>query len=195
MDTLLNDRSVTLVDDEPSSLDVLVRAARTFQFDCQWASSAEKAVELLERRLTPLVVTDLRMPGEGGLWLVREIRRRWPEVALIVVTAGVEDECLARCLEEGVQHYFLKPIRLDEFHHALHTTWQARLLSQERQRYQKLLERVVTRQTQQLKSTFLSAIDSLVRTLEARDPYTSGHSLRVRSYAMRLVWTAKPKRR
>src|SRR5207302_607988 len=41
--------------------------------------------------------------------------------------------------------------------------------------------------TRQLRSTFLSAIDSLVRTLEARDPYTSGHSLRVREYAMRMA--------
>jgi putative two-component system response regulator len=181
-----NQRLVTLVDDEPVALDVLVRAARAFHFDCQTAASAEQAITVLESRPTPLVVTDLRMPGQGGLWLVREIRRRWPEIAVLVVTAGVEDEALAHCLKAGVKHYFLKPVRIDEFHHALHATWEDRLLHQERQRYQRMLERVVSRQTQQLKSTFFSAIDSLVRTLEARDPYTSGHSLRVRAYAMRL---------
>ena len=186
MDTLLNERAVTLIDDEPASLDVLVRAARGFDFDCQSATCAEVGLELLRQRPTPVLVTDLRMPGRGGLWLVEEARRRWPDMSVVVVTAGVEDEGLAQCLDGGVQYYFLKPIRLDEFRHALNAAWQAHALFHERQRYQRLLERIVTRQTQQLKSTFLSAVDSLVRILEARDAYTSGHSLRVRTYAMRL---------
>jgi putative nucleotidyltransferase with HDIG domain len=60
-------------------------------------------------------------------------------------------------------------------------------LHRERQSYQQLLERTVSRQTQKLKQTFLSAIDSLVRTLEARDAYTSGHSMRVRALALKLA--------
>ena len=64
--------SVTVVDDEPVAQDVLIRAARSWQYRCQGASSAEQALELLEKNLTPIVVTDLRMPGRGGVWLVRE---------------------------------------------------------------------------------------------------------------------------
>src|SRR6202790_4317940 len=79
---------VTVVDDEPMAQDVLVRAARSWRFDCQSASTAEQALELLERQLTPIVVTDLRMPGRGGLWLVQEGRRRWPHAGIIVLTAG-----------------------------------------------------------------------------------------------------------
>ncbi len=180
-------RAVTLVDDEPAALDVLTRAARAFHFECQGAHTAEQAVTLLDRQPTPLVVTDLRMPGRGGLWLVQELRRRWPELALIVVTAGVEDGPLDGCLQAGVQHYLLKPVRLDEFQHALQAAWHTQLLHRERHRYQSLLERTVSRQTQKVKQTFLSAIDSLVRTLEARDAYTSGHSLRVRTYALRAA--------
>jgi len=127
------------------------------------------------------------MPGRGGVWLVHELQRRWPEVAVIVVTAGFEDEPVEGFLRTGVQHYLLKPVRLDEFQHALQASWQAQALLGERQRYQQLLERTVSRQTQKLKQTFLSAIDSLVNTLEARDAYTYNHSKRVRSYALRLA--------
>src|SRR5947207_392200 len=84
--------TVTVVDDEPVVQDVLVRAARSWNYDCQAAASAEQALELLERRLTPIVVTDLRMPGQGGVWLVREVRRRWPEVSIIVLTAGQDQD-------------------------------------------------------------------------------------------------------
>jgi response regulator RpfG family c-di-GMP phosphodiesterase len=180
-------RAVTVVDDEPAALDVLVRAARSFQFECQAAPTAEHAVALLEKRPTPLVVTDLRMPGRGGLWLVHEVQRRWPEIGVIVVTAGSDEEPLDRFVNSGVHHYLLKPVRLDEYQHALQSSWQAQVVLRERQRYQQLLERTVSRQTQKLKQTFLSAIESLVRTLEARDTFTVGHSMRVRSYVVRLA--------
>ncbi len=175
--------SVTLVDDEPAILDVLSRAARSFAFECQSASSAEAAVVLLEKHLTPVVVTDLRMPGRGGLWLVQEIQRRWPEIAVIVITAGVEDEALSQCMEAGVSQYFLKPIHFDEFHHALETTWQDQLRRSVVRKQKHYLEKAVAEQKRKVRSTFYSAITSLVRTLEARDLHTKGHSMRVRSYA------------
>src|SRR5262249_47495347 len=114
--------AVTVVDDEPAALDVLVRAARSWQFECQAATTAEPALLLLEQRLTPVVVTDLRMPGRGGVWLVREIQRRWPEVSIIVITAGQDPDAVSECLSAGAHHYFLKPIKLDEFRHALEVT-------------------------------------------------------------------------
>src|SRR5437868_1118889 len=98
--------TVTVVDDEPSARDVLVRAARSWDFGCQAAASAEEAIKLLEERPTPVVVTDLRMPGHGGVWLVREIFRRWPDASVIVVTAGHEADGLAQCMDAGAHHFF-----------------------------------------------------------------------------------------
>jgi putative two-component system response regulator len=179
-------RRVTLVDDEPHALDVLVRAARSWDFDCQAARSAEDALVLLERQPTPIVVTDLRMPGRGGVWLVHEIQRRWPDTSIIVVTAGEDEDGLGQCLHAGAHHYFLKPVNFDEFHHALKSTLRSYQLRREKERNHRRLERSLAQKTRKLKRTFFSAIDSLVRTLEARDPYTSGHSLRVRAYALGL---------
>jgi putative two-component system response regulator len=179
--------SVTVVDDEPIAQDVLVRAARSWHFQCQAAGSAEQALQLLEQRLTPIVVTDLRMPGRGGIWLVSEIRRRWPDVGIIVLTAGHDPEAAQQCLRAGAHHYFFKPIKLDEFRHVLETTWRAYHRQQEARRVQQVLESAVRRQTRRVRHTFLSAIDSLVRTMESRDGYTAGHSLRVRRYALRLA--------
>src|SRR5436190_8782762 len=166
--------TVTLVDDEPYALDVLESAARSWRFDCQSAQSAEQALELLEKSPTPLVVTDLRMPGRGGVWLVREIQKRWPEIAIIVLTAGHDTDAVAQCLDAGAHQYFLKPIKLDEFRHALEATLRAHVRQREHTRHQDKLERALARQSRKLRVTFFSAIDSLVRTLEARDPNTSG---------------------
>ncbi len=179
--------AVTIVDDEPAALDVLARAARLWNYSCQTATSAEQAVELLEQSPTPIVVTDMRMPGRGGLWLVGEIRRRWPDVGIIVLTAGHDQTDAQECLRAGAHHYFFKPIKLDEFHHVLETTWQSFHRQQETQRIHNALQRAVRRQTRRVRRTFLSAIASLVRTVEERDPYTAGHSRRVRAYALRFA--------
>ncbi len=63
--------AVTVVDDEPATRDILLRAARSFGYECQGAGTAEEALCLLASQPTPLVVTDLRMPGQGGVWLLR----------------------------------------------------------------------------------------------------------------------------
>jgi response regulator RpfG family c-di-GMP phosphodiesterase len=179
--------TVTVVDDEPVAQDVLVRAARSWNYECQAASSAEQALSLLEKRLTPIVVTDLRMPGRGGVWLIHEIRRRWPDVSVIVITAGHDPDSATECLRAGAHHYFFKPIRLDEFRHALETTWRTWQLEQENREYRTHLEEKVRQQTRRVRNTFLSAINSLVRTIEERDPYTAGHSMRVRRFSLLLA--------
>ena len=179
--------TVTVVDDEPAVLDVLVRAARSWNYGCQAAVNAEQALELLERSRTPLLVTDLKMPGRGGLWLVREVRRRWPETAILVVTAGHDTDAAVECLNAGAKRYFLKPINLDEFRHALDGTHQCYRLERAVEERRRWLEIQYARQTRKIRRGFLSAIDMMVRTLEARDPYTSGHSRRVRHYALRLA--------
>lgn len=178
--------TVTVVDDEPVVRDVLVRAARSWSYDCQAADCAEQALELLGQRPTPILVTDLRMPGQGGVWLVREARRRWPDIAIIVLTAGQDGHAARQCLEAGADQFFVKPVKLDEFHHALERTRLAREQRRIEARYRRRLERAVRKQTLRVRHTFLSAIDSLVRMIEERDPYTAGHSRRVRSYALRL---------
>ncbi|GIW80819.1 MAG: two-component system response regulator [Gemmatales bacterium] len=179
--------TLTVVDDEPLVLDMLVRAARSWRYECQAARSAEEAIKLLETRLTPIVVTDLNMPDKDGIWLVTEVHRRWPEIAVIVVTAGHDSDAAIKCLNAGANRYFLKPIKLDEFRHALESTLQTYRLQREHEFYRQNLERTVRRQTRQIRRNFMSSIDSLVRTLEARDPYTCGHSMRVRRYAIRLA--------
>jgi putative nucleotidyltransferase with HDIG domain len=187
LDTRPADITVTVVDDEPVAQDVLIRAASCWHYQCQAANNAEQALELLERNLTPIVVTDLRMPGRGGVWLVREIRRRWPQVGIIVLTAGADEAAAEECRLAGAHHYFFKPIKLDEFRHVLDTAARSYRLEQENQAYRLHLEQAVRRQTNRVRRTFLSAIDSLIRTMEERDPYTAGHSMRVRFYALRLA--------
>ncbi|MCE8034059.1 MAG: response regulator [Halomonas sp.] len=62
-----------------------------------------------EERLPSLVLLDLMLPGTDGLTLCREIRQRWPEVAIIMLTARVEEVDRLLGLELGADDYICKP--------------------------------------------------------------------------------------
>src|SRR5262249_38240420 len=132
--------SVTVVDDEPSMREVLVKTLHSWDYPCQAAADAEQALKLLEASPTPVVVTDLRMPGKGGIWLVREIQRRWPHIGVIVLTAGNDGDATRECLNAGAERYFLKPIDPHEFRQAVEATLQDFQRSLERERYRRHLE-------------------------------------------------------
>lgn len=72
------------------------------------AADGKEAVRLTGE-LQPLVVLmDLRMPGMGGLEAIKQIRVRWPEVAIVILTTYNEDELMLRGLRAGARGYLLK---------------------------------------------------------------------------------------
>lgn len=69
-----------------------------------WLTQQESA-----ERLPTLVLLDLMLPGTDGLTLCREIRQRWPAVAIIMLTARVEEVDRLLGLELGADDYICKP--------------------------------------------------------------------------------------
>ncbi len=177
----------TIVDDEPHVVAMLVRAARSWGYPCRSAGCVSEALALFQAHPTPILVTDLNMPEESGTHLVEEVHRRWPRTAIIVVTGLHEYEAAIKCLNAGASRYFLKPIQLEEFRHVLASALHTYELQRERDSHERRLELTVRRQTRKLRQNFLATINSLVRALEIRDPYTSGHSRRVRHYSLLLA--------
>jgi DNA-binding NarL/FixJ family response regulator len=72
------------------------------------APSAEAALPLIERRAPDLVVMDLAMPGMSGAEATREIIRRFPEVAVLVITVSAGEAEVLEALEAGAAGYLLK---------------------------------------------------------------------------------------
>src|SRR5438045_9557082 len=76
-----------VVDDEPRLRRVLLRLLEGEGFACAEAGSGVDAVQELEKGAVPLVICDLRMQAIDGGTLLREIVTRWPERAVIGLTA------------------------------------------------------------------------------------------------------------
>src|SRR5881296_3589264 len=157
-----------VVDDEPRLRRVLVRLLEGEGFTCAEAGSGTEALEKMHAEPVPLVISDLRMPQMDGVTLLREILARWPDTAVIVVTAVAEVESAVACLQLGALDYVAKPFHLDEV----------------RARVMQALDKRVQEQAHRIEELSLERLQALVHFLEEKDPYTRGHSVRVANYAL-----------
>lgn len=172
-----------VVDDEPHLRRVLMRLMQSDGFDCEEAGSGAEALSALARRSATLVLTDLNMPELDGIGLLREIRARYPDTAVVMITAVAEVSTAVSCLSAGAMDYLTKPFHIEEVRARVRQALERRQLILENRDYQDRLEERVAIQARRLEELFLASIQSLADALEVKDPYTHGHSLRVSKYS------------
>ena len=173
-----------VVDDEPRLRQVLVHLMRTDGFNCLEAGNGEEALAHLEHQQVTLVMSDLRMPKMDGLELLRRVRGRWPDTAVVMITAVADVEVAVSCLAIGAMDYLTKPFHLEEVRARVAQALEKRRLVVENRGYQESLQEKVAVQARRLEELFLASIQSLAEALEVKDPYTRGHSIRVSHYSM-----------
>ncbi len=100
---------VLLVDDSPVDRR-LIGGLMSKELDwlVEYASSGTEALQEMELALPDLVVTDLMMPEMDGLQLVSEVRRRYPQVPVILITAHGNESLAVEALDTGAASYVPK---------------------------------------------------------------------------------------
>src|ERR671923_1818089 len=178
-----------VVDDEPAVRGFLVRMLKTQGFQCYEAASGLEALRILDQiGEPPLIVSDMRMPEMDGISLLEEVRARYPDTSVIMLSGVSETNTAVDCLHRGAADFLLKPISMSELQARVGRVLEKRALVLQNRYYQANLERQGREQAQRIPELFLQGVQMLARALEAKDAYTSGHSIRVSQYA---VATAK----
>lgn len=188
----MNDQEITclVVDDEPQLRHALQRVLAGAGYRCLGAASGVEALEIMEREAdVPLVFSDIHMPGMDGLTLLKHVRQRWPDCAVVMATAISEVEVAVSCLKLGALDYIVKPFQIREVTARADQALDKRRLILENRRYQHHLAELVQQQAQRIEELFLQGVQALVEALEAKDAYTRGHSARVSAYAGTLART------
>src|SRR5688572_11062442 len=178
-----------VVDDEPRLRQVLVRLMETDGFICSEAANGIEALEAVQRNAFTLVLSDLRMPRMDGIELLRQLRARFPDVAVVMITAVADVEVAVSCLAIGAMDYLTKPFHLEEVRARVIQALDRRRLILENRVYQERLEERVAVQARRLEELFLASIQSFAEALEVKDPYTRGHSVRVSQYSSVIART------
>ncbi len=106
--------SVLLVEDEADVAEPLAAALRREGYRTDISVSAAEATEAVEAEAYDLVVLDLGLPDIDGLHVCREIRRLYPSIPVLVLTARADEVDVVVGLDAGADDYLTKPFRLAE---------------------------------------------------------------------------------
>lgn len=107
-------KRILIADDEPLFLRTTAALLRKQGFACVCASNGKAALEALSSEHFDLVLSDLNMPGNFKLELLKEGRSQWPDLPLIVITGAPSLPTAIEGVRLGITDYLLKPVKLDD---------------------------------------------------------------------------------
>lgn len=185
--------NILIVDDEPNIRTILSRHLTRKGYPCTTAEGSQHALDVLGKTPHALVITDIRMPGRDGVWLLQALKANWPDTAVVMITALDDSQIAINSLKEGAYDYLIKPLHLEEVTLATQGALEKRRLLIENRHYQEALESKVVERTAklvdaltELERNYESTLEALVTALDAREHETGNHSKRVAQYTMLL---------
>jgi putative two-component system response regulator len=177
-----------IVDDDPQVRQVLARVIATHGLSPMEASSGAEALSVLKQvGEVPICISDIYMPEMDGVTFLREALQRYPDMAIIMLTGMAEVNTAVECLKLGALDYISKPVMIEEVRARLHKALEKRRLTLENRFYQQSLELRVRDLDRKNRASLINGVQMLVQALEAKDAYTSGHSVRVSRYATKTA--------
>lgn len=113
--------TILIVDDDSSIVMALSRMLRADGYDVVSAYDAESGWSVYKTAKPDLVLTDLRMPGTGGLHLISMIREEDPKTTVIVITGHGSVETAIEAMRLGADDFIVKPFSTDELRRRIET--------------------------------------------------------------------------
>ena len=110
---------ILIIDDEQASCRTLKLHFGRLGLDVETAQSASEGLEILNSNPVDVVVSDIRMPERDGLSLLEEIRERYPDVPVIMITAFHDMDSTIAAMHKGAVDYIPKPINIEELEDAV----------------------------------------------------------------------------
>ena len=181
-----HEQKILIVDDEPMIRRLLRQKLSKQGYHCEEASSSEEALVKMKTYTADLMLLDMKMPGKSGMDLLPELQSKYPDLAVIMITAVNETNLAIQSMRLGAEDYIAKPFNLDEVALNIEKTLEKKKLEQKIKEFQEQLKQRVEQQTIEIRTLFLGSIEALVFALEAKDKYTAGHSRRVTEIALAI---------
>ena len=107
-------RTVLVVDDDPTTHEIVEAALAEAGYRVIGANDAEAALALLEHETIELALLDYQLPAMDGLELLEQCRQRFPQLPCIMITAFGTPEAVLGAMRERVDDFLLKPFTLSE---------------------------------------------------------------------------------
>ena len=109
-------RQILIVDDDTAIRTSLAEAVSEWAAEVRVAADATEALARVAERAPDLVLTDVRMPGDSGVDLLKLLRERTPDTDVVLMTAYEDMTTIVTAMREGAVDFIVKPIALDALH-------------------------------------------------------------------------------
>ncbi len=161
-------RTILAVDDSPTIRRLVTKALEEAGFQVMTAENGKQAFARIRERRPDLIISDINMPEMDGIEFCKKIHadHKLASIPFVIMSANSDRAIMRRLLSWGASGYLVKPFNLDQI-----VITVERLLSDHFLILLKEKERLDAEQ-----KIMLAGITSLIAALEARDPYTKGHS-------------------
>jgi CheY-like chemotaxis protein len=101
--------AILIVDDNLPVLDLLDKVLALERYEVLQASDGRQALEVLSGQPVDMVITDIDMPGMGGIELLREIRDRYPSLTVLAMSGNFDPH---QAIQAGFDAFLCKPFKI-----------------------------------------------------------------------------------
>jgi len=178
---------VLIIDDEMYIQEVLKATLEEAGYDCVCVGTAEDALTALASQHFDIAFTDIRMPGKSGTELLADIHNVYPDVVVVMVTAIDSAATAIDTIRAGAYDYIVKPFNLDHIMISANRALDKRRLERAARDYQKYLEQTAEDRAAETRRLFYSMTQVLVRLLDLKVPFNSGHAVRTAELSRHLA--------
>ncbi len=119
---------ILLIDDDKTALNGLVKILAHDGYPVSGVLSGYEALNLLSRKNVDIIVTDMKLPGMGGLSLIHELRKKEEPAAIVIITAYSSVKTAVEAIKCGADDYLTKPVNIEELELVLEKLWERQQL-------------------------------------------------------------------
>lgn len=185
---------ILIVDDEQMICSVLARRLTKEGYSCVTAKNGREALSLFYKDAFSLMISDIKMPEMDGIELLKQVKTVNPRMIVMMVTAFPELDLAVEAMRLGAYDFLTKPVNLDLVVLGVRNALEKKRLEEEVEAYHKNLENLVEERTAKLQQAYrtlkkahLDSVKVLAEAIDAKDPYTRGHSDRVRKMSLKIA--------
>ncbi len=105
---------VLIVDDEGQFVEAVVERLRLRGFEADGVTDGKDAIASLTEKPRDVVLLDVKMPGVGGLEVIKEIKEKWPKLQVVLLTGHGSTRDAEAGMQLGAFKYVMKPVSIED---------------------------------------------------------------------------------
>ena len=169
-----NQKTVLIIEDDIDYGEMLSYALKHMNYKVYLSYSATGGLDIVRQKKLDIILSDLKMPGLSGLELAQRIMKMYLDIPIVLITGMADLSMVKKALEIGVSDYIVKPVSIDELPVVIERNLHRKHLTK-----RNLVDNKA--------DTLLKVLKALMKALDAKDPYTYGHSQRVVKLALMMA--------